>query len=186
LPGYRRIGLRNLLMVAQVAASLMLLLVTGFLVMGIGKASSIETKFDPKTMFLLYVDPVGDGYTPEKAQALFEKLPERLKTAGSVRSIVLAGQPPFMSAIEPIEMSAAESAGSSQVLHPVLKEIVGAGYFAALSEPVLAGREFAEADQHIHADRSKTLPVVLNERAVRGFFGSGNAIGKGIRDDQQS
>jgi hypothetical protein len=168
LPGYRRIGLRNLLMVAQVAASLMLLLVTGFLVMGIGKASSIETKFDPKTMFLLYVDP-RDGYKPEKAQALFEKLPERLKAAGSVRSIVLAGQPPFMSAIEPIEMSAAESAGSSPVLHPVLKEIVGAGYFAALSEPVLAGREFAEADQHIHADRSKTLPVVLNERAVRGF-----------------
>src|SRR5580692_8789716 len=31
LPGYRRFGLRNLLMMAQVAASLMLLLMTGFL-----------------------------------------------------------------------------------------------------------------------------------------------------------
>jgi predicted permease len=37
LPGYRHLGLRNLLMVGQVAASLMLLLMTGFLVMGISK-----------------------------------------------------------------------------------------------------------------------------------------------------
>ena len=83
LPGYRRIGFRNLLMVAQVAASLMLLLMTGFLVMGISKVSSIQTKFDPNTMYLFSLDPVRDGYSPEKAQALFEKLPERLKTAGS-------------------------------------------------------------------------------------------------------
>ena len=31
-------------------------------------------------MYLLSIDPVRDGYTPEKAQALFEKLPERLKS----------------------------------------------------------------------------------------------------------
>src|SRR6202167_2532358 len=49
LPGYRRFGLRNLLMVAQVAASLMLLLMTGFLVMGISKTSGVQTKFDPGT-----------------------------------------------------------------------------------------------------------------------------------------
>ena len=79
LPGYRRFGLRNLLMVAQVAGSLMLLLITGFLVLGISKVSSIQTKFDPNTMYLLSIDPVRDGYSPEKAQALFEKLPERLK-----------------------------------------------------------------------------------------------------------
>ena len=48
LPGYRRIGLRNLLMLAQVAASLMLLLITGFLVIGISRSRSVEeTKFDP-------------------------------------------------------------------------------------------------------------------------------------------
>ena len=95
LPGYRRFGLRNLLMVAQVAGSLMLLLITGFLVMGISKMSNVQTKFDPHTMYLLSIDPVRDGYSPEKAQALFEKLPERLKTAGAVRSVALAAQAPF-------------------------------------------------------------------------------------------
>lgn len=186
LPGYRRIGFRNLLMVSQVAASLMLLLMTGFLVMGIGKASSIETKFDPKTMYLLSLDPVRDGYTAEKTQALFEKLPERLKGIGSVRSVVLAAQAPFTSDMEPIELSAEESPGSSQIVRPVLKETVGAGYFATLDEPMFAGREFAEADQRGRADGSKTLPVVLNESAARGFFGNGNALGKRISDYNQS
>ena len=95
LPGYRRFGLRNLLMVAQVAASLMLLLITGFLVIGISKTSSIQTTFDPSTMYLLSIDPVRDGYAPEKSQALFEKLTERLKASGPVRSMALAADEPF-------------------------------------------------------------------------------------------
>jgi ABC-type antimicrobial peptide transport system permease subunit len=62
---------------------------------------------------------------------------------------------------------------------------VGAGYFAALSEPMLAGREFMELDQRGQADGSKTLPAILNESAARGFFGNGNAIGELVRDDKQ-
>jgi putative ABC transport system permease protein len=186
LPGYRRIGLRNLLMVAQVAASLMLLLMTGFLVMGITKARGIQTKFDPNTMVLLSLDPVRDGYTPQKAQALFEKLPERLKATGRVRSIALAAQPPFTGEPEPTQLSAEDSPGSSQVLQPVFEETVGAGYFATLNEPLLVGREFVEPDRRSHPDASKTLPAVLNESAARGFFGNGNALGKRVRDDKQS
>jgi macrolide transport system ATP-binding/permease protein len=186
LPGYRRIGLRNLLMVAQVAGSLMLLLITGFLVIGISQGSSIQTKFDPNTMVLLSLDPVRDGYAPEKAQALFEKLPERLTTAGLVRGIALATQPPFTDEVEPSQLSAEDSPGSSRVLQPVLEEIVGAGYFATLNEPMLAGGEFVEPNQRSHADRSNTLPAVLNESAAHGFFGTGNAIGKRVRDDKQS
>jgi putative ABC transport system permease protein len=190
LPGYRRFGLRNLLMVAQVAASLMLLLMTGFLVMGISKASSIQTKFDPSTMYLLAIDPVRDGYAPEKAQALFEKFSERLKTTGPVRSIALAAQEPF--AIEDEEathqLTAEDSGESSRVQQPVIEETVGAGYFATLSEPMLAGREFEERDQRSQADGSKTfsLPVVLNETVERRLFGNEKALGKRVRDDKQS
>jgi predicted permease len=190
LPGYRRFGLRNLLMVAQVAASLMLLLITGFLVIGISKESSIQTKFDPKTMYLLSIDPVRDGYAPEKAQALFEKLPEQLKTADSTRSIALAAQVPFSIADEDgtTQLTAEDSGESSRVQQSVIEETVGAGYFATLSETMLAGREFQERDQRSQADGSKTfsLPVVLNETAARGFFGNGNALGKRVRGDKQS
>jgi predicted permease len=185
LPGYLRFGLRNLLMVAQVAGSLMLLLITGFLVIGIMRVSSIQTKFDPHTMYLLSIDPVRDGYTPEKARNLFEKLPDQLK-AGSARAVALAAQAPFSTEDEPIQLTAEDSLGGSRVQLSAVEETVGAGYFAALSEPMLAGREFVKLDQSWQQDGSKTLPAILNESAARGFFGSGNAVGERVRDDNQS
>jgi len=188
LPGCRRFGLRNLLMVAQITGSLMLLLITGFVVMGISKESIVQTKFDPHTMYLLSIDPVRDGYTPEKAQTLFEKLPEQLKSAGLVRSVALAAQTPFSTEDEDeaVQLTAEDSRGASRVQISGIEETVGAGYFAALSEPMLAGREFADMDQRSQADGSKTLPTVLNESAARGFFGNGNAIGERVRDDKRS
>ncbi len=190
LPGYRRFGLRNLLMVAQVAASLMLLMMTGFLVLGISKANSIQTKFDPSTMSLLSIDPVRDGYASEKAQALFEKLPERLKNAGPVRSVALAAQPPFATEDDEAthQLTAEDPGKSSRVQQSLIEETVGADYFATLSESMLAGREFAERDQRSQTGGPKTLslPVVLNETAERRLFGNENAIGKRIREGTQS
>jgi predicted permease len=184
LPGHRRLGLRNFLMVAQVAGSLMLLLVTGFLVLGASKASRIQTRFDSNTMYLLSLDPVRDGYTPERAQALFGRLPGQIKASSAVRSVALAVGVPF--AIE--EESAQVTAEETRVQKPVVKDTVGAGYFATLSEPMLAGREFVERDEQITADDSKTLslPVVLNESAARGLFGNRNAIGGRLKDEKQS
>jgi len=83
----------------------------------------------------------------------------------------------------------------------VVRQTVGAGYFAALNEPMLAGREFEEPDQRLQDQRIETrgaegakaggggailLPVVLNESLARGLFGNGNALGKRLRDDKQS
>ena len=190
LPGYRRFGLRNLLMVAQVAGSLTLLLMTGFLVMGISQVSNIQTKFDPSTMYLLSIDPVRDGYTPEKAQGLFERLSERLKNASAVRSVALAAQAPFSIQDDDsaIQLTAENSTGSSSpVQQPVIEETVGAGYFAALSEPMQAGREFEERDQRSQREsKTLSLPLVLNETAEHKLFGNEDAIGKRVRDDQRS
>ena len=188
LPGYRRFGLRNLLIVAQVAASLTLLLMTGFLVLGISKSSSIQTKFDPRTMVLFSLDPVRDGYAPEQARALFEKLSERLTAATPVRSIALAAQPPFSSEDATTELTTEDSTDSSRVVQSVVEETVGAGYFTALSEPTLAGREFGEHDQRVQADASNTvsLPAVLNETLQHRLFPNQDPVGKHIRDDKRS
>ncbi len=190
LPGYRRFGLRNLLMVAQVAASLMLLLITGFLVIGISKTSSIQTTFDPSTMYLLSIDPVRDGYAPEKSQALFEKLTERLKASGPVRSMALAADEPFSARDddEGIQLTVEDSGKTSALQQSVIEETVGANYFSTLSEPMLAGREFEERDQRSQSDGSKDFssPAVLNESAEHRLFGNENAIGKRVRDQKRS
>ena len=188
LRGHLRFGVRNLLMVTQVAGSLMLLLITGFLVMGLSEISGLQARFDPHTMYLLSIDPVRDGYTPEKAQALFEQLPAQLRNTATVQDVALAAQAPF--SIEDDEdntspLTVEGTAGNSRVQLSVIKETVGTGYFAALSEPMLAGREFTALDQR-KPGQGDALPVVLNESAARGFFGNSNAIGKRLSGDNES
>jgi hypothetical protein len=69
---YRRFGIRNLLVTWQVAGSLMLLMVTGFIVLGFGNTSHINPGFDTKNLYLLQLDPAHDGYSAEQSATLFE------------------------------------------------------------------------------------------------------------------
>ncbi|MGA3011181.1 MAG: ADOP family duplicated permease [Terracidiphilus sp.] len=192
--GHRRFGLRNLAMGAQVAGSMLLLLVTGFLVLGILNGNSIRTNFSQKTMVFLSIDPVRDGYTSDKAQAFFERLPERLRNAPAVTSFALAAQPPYLPGDEDnFHLTVDDPQVSSPVQKDVAKQTVGAGYFAVLNEPVLAGREFEESDQRVNAEATVaskglvlTLPLVLNEKAARAFFGKDNPIGKHLRGDRRA
>jgi predicted permease len=194
LAGHRRFGLRNLAMGAQVAGSLLLLLVTGFLVLGILKANSIQTNFSQKTMVFLSIDPVRDGYTPDKAQAFFENMPERLRRAPAVTSFALAAQPPYLTGGDGgFHLTVDDSRASSPVQKEVAEQTVGAGYFAVLNEPILAGREFQESDQRIDAESTivsstpiPSLPLVLNEKAAHALFGKDNAIGKHLRGDRRA
>jgi putative ABC transport system permease protein len=186
LPGYRRFGLRNLLMVTQVSGSLMLLLITGFLVVGISHVSNVPTKFNPHKLYLLSVDPVRDGYTPEKAEAFFERVHDRLKTIPMVNNIVMAAQPPFSIQEGTVQVTSEDSRGDAKAQILAVEETVGAGYFAALSEPMLSGREFTDQDQRNTGNASTALPVVLNQSAARGFFGNQNPIGGRIKDDKKS
>ena len=140
-------------------------------------------------MYLFSIDPMREGYTPEKSQALFEKLPERLAAIGSVRTVALAAQAPYSVADQDeaeVQLTVDSSGASSSIQIPAVEETVGAGYFAALNERMLAGREFGDPDQRIRSDGSQMIPAILNESAARAVFGRGNAIGQRVRDDRRS
>ncbi len=188
LSGHRLFGLRNLAMGAQVAGSLLLLLTTGFLVLGLLRGSSVPAQFNQKAMVLVSIDPVRDGYSPEKAQALFEELPDRLRGSQQVRSFALAAQPPFFTDDEDggFALTVDDAHAASAVQQSVAKETVGAGYFGALNETPLAGREFVDADDRgTPGVGGVAMPIVLNEKAAKGLFGSGPALGKRLRSDRQ-
>jgi macrolide transport system ATP-binding/permease protein len=186
LSGHRRFGLRNLAMGAQVSGSLLLLLVTGFLVLGLMRGNSIQTNFDAKTMAFLFIDPVRDGYTPEKAQAFFEQLPDRLRSAPAVSKFALAAQPPYFPGDDgDFQLTVEDPKAATPVEKVVLKQKVGAGYFAVLREPVLTGREFQEQDGRVDVDAAITIPLVLNEKAAHALFGKDNAVGKHLRGERR-
>jgi macrolide transport system ATP-binding/permease protein len=188
LPGHRRFGLRNLAMAAQLAGSLMLLLITGFVLMGFARGYEVQTNFDPKTMAMASIDPARDGETPERALDLFAQLPQRLKDSGKFSSIALTTLPPFATVDddEGEQLTVDDPQTAQRVQQSAIKESVGSGYFATLDEPMLSGREFNDADERSVMEptpdnATRMLPVVINETAAKKLFGRTNAIGKHLK-----
>lgn len=189
LRAHRRFGLRNVLVVCQVAGSLALLLICGFVVLGYNKGSQAEVNFDPATMYLFSIDPVRDGYTPEQAAAFFDKLPERLRGVAAVESVALASAPPFSSdtgagnfSSDPLDNPDPDKA-TFRTVQPALHVSVGTGYFSSLSVRMIAGREFTERDQRI--DASVVAPAILSESAARDMLPHQDPIGRRVEQDSK-
>ncbi|HTW48263.1 MAG TPA: ADOP family duplicated permease [Acidobacteriaceae bacterium] len=187
LAGYRQFGLRNLAIVGQVTGSLMLLLITGFLAIGVGRSADVGARFNVRRMILASIDPVRDGYTPEKAEALFATLPERLRDSGQVGRFAMAAQPPFSGNDESDANMGLTADGAPKKIALAVRETVGAGYFAVLDEPMAAGREFTEADQREAASVTSdaAAPMILNRTAARSLFGNEDAVGRRVRNGRQ-
>jgi hypothetical protein len=61
LRGYRWFGMRNLFVVYQVAASLMFLLITGYVVVGYQRSTGVDPGFDTSNIAVVPLDPLRDG-----------------------------------------------------------------------------------------------------------------------------
>src|SRR5262249_4777738 len=97
----RSFRIRNLLVFPQVTASVVLLLITGFVVIGWQRSAGLDMGFDPRHLYLVRLDPVRDGYTAARAQDFFERLPDQLRRVPGVTQVSV-GQtlPPAMSGRE--------------------------------------------------------------------------------------
>jgi predicted permease len=183
LSGYRRFGFRNLAIGAQVAGSLMLILVTGFLVLGILNSSNVQTSFDKNTMGFLSVDPVRDGYTPEQSRKFFLKLNERLRDARGISTFALAAQAPFLTNnnYDGVPLIA----DGTHVQRSAAEMTVGPGYFLTLGTSLLAGREFQQSDM-LDEKSTAVTPLILNRKAARALYSDGDAVGKLLHDPKQA
>ncbi len=181
LRGYRRFGLRNLLVVYQVASSLMLLLIAGYLVLGYRRTSHLDPGFETARLYLLELDPAHDGYSAEQSAKLLDMLPDRLARLGSVSAVTLADAAPFseMAAAPSARFSAPQSKGDVQA--SVVRQRIGSSYFATLGVPLERGREFTRQDLR-SAAASADQPALVNQTGARELFAEEDPIGRRIRD----
>jgi predicted permease len=192
LRGYRRFGSRNLFVVCQMAASLMLLLVTWVVATSFLNTSRLDVGFETGNLILVSLDPVRDGYSAAQTSALFTALPEELSRVDGVRGVSLTGSVPFASltadrANTRVESEARGGLGG-QASHSVFRDRIGANYFATLGVPLLGGREFDGRDQRQkeQGPQDAALPAILNQTAARELFGADNPIGRRIREGERS
>jgi len=164
--------LRNLLVIGQVAVSLVLLIGAGLLVRTLQQAQSTDLGFDQKNLLVLSMDLTTQGYDEARAATLYAQLAERLKAAPAISSVSLAEVAPFSGARETtIDI---ENRGSSLSAGA---NMVSAEYFQTLGIPIRRGRQFTEADA-----RSGELPAVISQAMANRFWPGADPIGQRFKE----
>ncbi|MGD0776319.1 MAG: ABC transporter permease [Candidatus Solibacter sp.] len=181
---YRRFGLRNLFVVYQVAAAMMLILIMGFWSSGLRNAANLDPGFDPAPLQFFSLDPARDGLTPSQSASLFTGLAQRLARLPGVESVTLADRPPLNQTVATSSVSVPSvPVGSRESVHAVALLSIGPGYFATLGAPLVRGAEFSERESGLDAAPSDILPAVINQTAAKDLFGDADPLGRRIRQD---
>ena len=174
LHGRRRFGLRNLVIYQQVTVSVVLVLLTGFVVVGWRRAANVNVGFNPEHLYFLSVDPVRDGRTAEQAAQVIDRLHTRLQTAPGVVAVSVAQTVPLaLSGTELVLNARTDLASGTASLGAMRTDRVGASFFETIGIPILRGRGFTAAD---HTDESRV--VVVNETMARRAWPESDALGQ--------
>jgi predicted permease len=174
LHGRRRFGLRNLVIYQQVTVSVVLVLLTGFIVVGWNRAAAVNVGFDPEYLYFLNVDPVRDGHTAERTEQLIDGLLSRLRTTPGVVNVSIAQTVPLaMSGAEIVMQAKTDLATGSTSLGTMRADRVGANFFATVATPLLRGREFRDADES-----NDSRSVLVNETLARRAWPESEVLGQ--------
>ena len=164
--------LRNLLVIGQVAVSLVLLIGAGLLVRTLQRAQSSDVGFDSKKLMVLSMDVSALGYDEARVTTLREQLAERLKTVPQIKEVSSAQIMPFAGRRDDAIDIEGQGSGIS-----VNANLVSPTYFQTLGIHLQRGREFTDEDV-----RSGQSPAVITHAMANRFWSDADPIGKHFRD----
>ena len=170
-PG-RRWSLRSLLVIAQVAMSLVLLCATGLFLRSLQRAANIDIGFRSGGMLTMSVDPAVHGYSAERTVQFLTQLRQRAATLPGVTSAVMTDVVPLSGGNRSDAFSLV--GGPKPTSQYTLAELYMAspGYFEAMGIPRLAGRDFA------NESATGTKVAIINRALAERLFGAQNPIGQ--------
>ncbi len=172
-----RFGLRNTLVVAQVALSLVLLSTAGLFLRSLGHASSIDIGFKPANILMMAVDPKLHSYSREKTVQFLSGLRQRVAALPGVRSVSFVDTVPL--SIGGTSYSFSVDAAGDHPQQSVNSDVysVGRGYFETMGTRLLRGRDFSLQAQDEHA-------AIINETMAGRLFPNQDPIGRIMRADK--
>jgi putative ABC transport system permease protein len=174
--GGGRQRLRNAMVIAQVAGSLVLLVVAALSVRSAQHAQAIDLGFDPANVMTIRIDPHQVGYTAARATAFYDELERRIRALPAVESYATAFSAPMgyffdgTVAAPEGELTPGEEPRYNVGCNPVTPE-----YFDLMRIPILEGRGFTDLD-----DEASQHVVIVNETLARRLWPGRSPIGKRV------
>jgi predicted permease len=172
--GRKRHIARNTLVVAQLAGSLLLLIVAGLFVRSLDKAQQVYLGFDPNQVLNFSLDVQQVGYDKTRGEEFFRQVDERIRAIPGVVSVAQAFVVPMgvVSADDPVTVEGRVVEPGEHVPTVMYNDIT-ASYFDTLRIPVLRGRAFTDAD-----NEKAPAVAVINQTMAKQVWSSENVLGK--------
>jgi predicted permease len=172
--GAGRHRLRSVLVVAQVAGSLVLLIVAGLFVRSLIRAQHTYMGFDADHVLNLTLDPREVGYDDARTKTFYHDLEAGVRALPGVESASLAFSVP-MGAVQDGSSVYIEGQPPTAGQPPpvVIYNHVDESYFDTMRVPLLRGRAFRENDN----DKAP-LVAVVNQTMAQQFWPNQDPIGK--------
>jgi len=172
--GRQRNFMRSALVVAQLAGSLLLLVVAGLFVRSLGKAEKLYLGFAPDHVIDVAVDIHQIGYQEAQGKEFYRSAEERIRALPGVVSVTQAFSVP-MGLIGAQDQVIADEhpLESGQVAPDVFDNYVTPSYFETLRIALQRGRTFTDAD-----NEKAPHVAVINETMARTFWPNKDALGR--------
>ncbi len=172
--GAHRNRMRSLLIVSEVALSLVLLIGAGLLFRSFLSLQAVELGFRPQRILTFRLTPAGANFTQDAHySAFYNQVAERIKTLPGVDTVGV---------INTLPLTKGPTAGFRVEGRPLLTpdkwpgvnyRNVSPDYFRAVNVPILQGRAL-----DAHDNDAAPLAVVVNQALVRRDFAGENPVGK--------
>jgi predicted permease len=166
--------LRDALVVAQVAGSLVLLAAAGLFVRSLRNAHSVELGFRPDHVVLMNMDPAQQGYDETRTRGFYRELEQRVRALPGVVSATLSSTYPMSYENESAYVRTEDQAPDAAKKNPITGyNTVGTDYFETVRTPIVLGRALNAQDQD-----SALRVAVINESMARRLWPGQSPIGK--------
>ena len=175
--GVRRFGLRNGLVVAQVAICTVLLVSMGLLLRSFQTAREIELGFANRNLLLVSFDPALDRRPDSQSKQLMRDILNRAESVPGIESATLTSSVPLTFIVSNSDFLPAENANNPDARR-VRTDIytVGPRFFATMGISLLAGEDF-------HIDQTVERPAIVNDAFARMAFPNQSPIGRRVVGD---
>lgn len=174
-PAHHRV--RHALVVVEVALALVLLIGAGLCLKGLQRARQADIGFTPDRVLLAGLQIGMNGYTEETGRDFYRRLHERLAALPVVEEAAFASWLPLGLAgckghgvsVEGYERPTGENPTYEYA-------VISPRYFAVLNIPLVAGRDFTDADE-----RDTQSVAIVNEHFARKFWPGQDPLGRKFR-----
>jgi predicted permease len=178
----RRFGMRNLLVVGQIALSLALLTAAGLFMRAAVKAGAADPGIPLAGGAVVNVSPSLAGYDEARGRAAILRILQHVRSLPGVASASVASLVPFGDIREGrlIQKAGTPRAAPGE-RDPGVDAgymIVGADYFGTLRIPVLRGRSFTPAEE---GSAGRGGVAVIDEPLARHLFGEEDPLGRQVQ-----